>query len=404
MTQRLRVAFVHPDLGLGGAERLVVDAALELQARGHGVAIFTATHHRAHTFADTLDGRIDVRERGALLPARVAGRAQALCTATRVAWLAAALASAREAYDVVFADVVPFALPLLRAARAAGVLPGRPQLVYYCHYPDQLLAPARRGAYRAYRAPLDALEVRAMRAADLVLVNSRFTGEALARLGGPACESLHPGVDVAAHARVPDLRGDECTVLALGRFDERKNLPLLIDALAILRDCAPAAFARTTLVFAGALDPGRAEDGRLVRALEQQAMQLGLADKVALRVLPREDERLDLLARSLCLAHAAPDEHFGIALIEAMAAGRPVVAVAAGGPLETVRDGETGLLCAPTPEAFAEALATLLGDPARAVAMGRAARTHAAAHFSRQAFGDALEKALLRATDGAQVS
>jgi len=242
-----------------------------------------------------------------------------------------------------------------------------------------------------------------MRAADLVLVNSRFTAAALARLGGPDADVLHPGVDVAAHARVPDLRGDESTVLALGRFDARKNLPLLIDALAVLRERAPAAFARMTLVVAGALEP-RPEDARLARALEQQARQRGLADKVVLRASPREDERLDLLARSLCLAHGAVDEHFGIAPVEAMAAGRPVVAVAAGGLLETVRDGETGLLCAPTPDAFAGALARLLDDPAGAAAMGRAARAHAAAHFARQAFGDALEAVLLRLTDGANRS
>lgn len=402
--RRPRIAFLHPDLGLGGAERLVVDAALELRARGHETTILTASHRRAQTFAETLDGRVDVRERGSFLPARVAGRAQALCTGARVAWLAATLASTREAYDVVVADVVPYALPLLRALRSAGALPGRPGLVYYCHYPDQLLAPPRTGAYRAYRRPLDALEIPAMRAADLVLVNSRFTAAALARLGGPDAEVLHPGVDVAAHTRVPDLRGDEGIVLALGRFDERKNLPLLIDALAALRDRSPTAFARATLVLAGALDRQQADEARLARALEEKVRQLGLVDKVVLRAAPRDDERIDLLARSLCFAHAATGEHFGIAPVEAMAAGRPVVAVASGGLLETVRDGETGVLCAPAADAFAGALASLLDDPARAVAMGRAARAHAAARFSRHAFGDALESALRRTTLGARSS
>jgi alpha-1,3/alpha-1,6-mannosyltransferase len=40
--RRLRIGFIHPVLGLGGAERLVVDAALELRARGHHAAILTA--------------------------------------------------------------------------------------------------------------------------------------------------------------------------------------------------------------------------------------------------------------------------------------------------------------------------------------------------------------------------
>jgi alpha-1,3/alpha-1,6-mannosyltransferase len=396
----LRVAFVHPNLGLGGAERLVVDAALELTARGHTATLLVATHDPAHAFPETIDGQLDVRVHGAFLPVRIAGRGEAMCTTARVLWVAAALARDRAPYDAVIADVVPYALPLLHGLRSATLLPRRTRLIYYCHYPDQLLAPPRRGPYAAYRAPLDRLEVPSMRAADLVLVNSRFTAHALAQLGGPANEVLHPGVDVATHARVPDLRGDERTILALGRFDQRKNVPLLLDAFAALRERSPVAFARAALVVAGALDPRQPEDVRVAAAIEQHARLRGIADKVTLCASPREAERLALLASSLCVAHAATDEHFGIVPVEAMAAGRPVVAVAAGGPLETVRDGVTGFLRPPTPEAFADALARLLDDPVQARAMGHAARSHAAAHFSRRAFGDALEAALLRVTDG----
>jgi alpha-1,3/alpha-1,6-mannosyltransferase len=401
VTERpLRVAFLHPVLGIGGAERLVVDAALELAARGHAATIYTAAHDPAHAFPETRDGRLDVRVHGAFLPARVAGKLQAACTTARVAGLALAATLAREEYDVIVADVVPHALAVLRPLRAIHALPERTRLVYYCHYPDRLLAPSRGGPYRAYRAPLDALELRAMRAADLLLVNSRFTARAVARLGGPAGDVLYPGVDVATHARVPDLRGDESTVLALGRFDERKNLPLLIDALAALRERSPEAFARASLVIAGA--QSLPEDARVAVALQEQARRLGVADKVTIIGSPSEDERRALLARCLCLVHAAPDEHFGIAPVEAMAAGRPVVAVADGGTLETVLDGQTGFLCAPTAPAFADALALLLDDPARAIALGRAARAHAATCFSRARFGDALEAKLQCLTEGAR--
>lgn len=51
-----RIAFIHPDLGIGGAERLVVDAAVGLQDLGHDVEIFTSWHDPNHCFEQTRDG------------------------------------------------------------------------------------------------------------------------------------------------------------------------------------------------------------------------------------------------------------------------------------------------------------------------------------------------------------
>ncbi len=71
------------------------------------------------------------------------------------------------------------------------------------------------------------------------------------------------------------------------------------------------------------------------------------------------------------------------ALLEAMAAGLPVIASEVGGLPEIVRPGETGLLIPPrSPEALAEALAGLLADPARAAALGERARAYVQANFS----------------------
>ena len=52
----MRIAFVHPDLGIGGAERLVVDAAVALQQRGHTVDMYTSHHDAGHCFSETRDG------------------------------------------------------------------------------------------------------------------------------------------------------------------------------------------------------------------------------------------------------------------------------------------------------------------------------------------------------------
>lgn len=51
------IVFFHPDLGIGGAERLIVDAAVGLQNLGHKVTIFTSYHDSRHCFDETRDGK-----------------------------------------------------------------------------------------------------------------------------------------------------------------------------------------------------------------------------------------------------------------------------------------------------------------------------------------------------------
>ena len=109
------------------------------------------------------------------------------------------------------------------------------------------------------------------------------------------------------------------------------------------------------------------------------------------------------LAEADLMAWPAINEAFGMALLEAQAAGLPVVAGAAGGPdggvAAIMRDGETGLLAPAGDEAaFTAALAALLDDPARRRAMGAAARTNALAHHDIAAAATLLDRTLRRVT------
>lgn len=81
-------------------------------------------------------------------------------------------------------------------------------------------------------------------------------------------------------------------------------------------------------------------------------------------------------------------EHFGIVPLEAMARGRPVIAVASGGPLETVVSRKTGFLSEPNPMEFANAVVMLMAQTGAVRSeMCAAARRHVTEKFSRRVFG-----------------
>lgn len=153
-------------------------------------------------------------------------------------------------------------------------------------------------------------------------------------------------------------------VLASGRVGLGKRQHLLVRAMRH----APG----LRLVIAG--PPDRPEDADELRRL---AAEEGVEDRLTLdlRFLPRE-ELARLVNHATAVAYLPFDEDsVGYVTMEAFHAGKPVLSTAdAGGVLEIVRDGETGVVCEPTPEALGAALSALAADPARAARLGRDAR------------------------------
>ena len=169
-------------------------------------------------------------------------------------------------------------------------------------------------------------------------------------------------------------------VVFAGRCCEAKGLHDLFDAIALLAPAMP----RLRLECAG--------EGDLHAAL-RRARSLGIADRIRLRgwITPRE--RDELLARATVFVLPSHAEALPMSVLEAMAAGCPVVATSVGGLPDVVRHGENGLLVPPkAPRALAEALAAVLADPALAARLGREARATIAGRYTIDRAVERLEQ------------
>ena len=160
------------------------------------------------------------------------------------------------------------------------------------------------------------------------------------------------------------------SILHVGDLHPRRNVGLLVEALAELRARHPA-LVDTQLVFAGRRRAG-------VQDVRTLAAARGLSDAIRFVFDPDEATLIALFQNASVFAYPSLYEGFGLPLLEAMACGLPVVASTAGAVPEVV--GSAGLLVDPHhPTAWAEALAAVLTSPARALALREAGLRRAAA-------------------------
>jgi len=165
----VNIIFIHPDLGIGGAERSVIDAAIGLKSKGHSVQFVTAHHDQNHCFQETKDGTLKVTAVGDWLPRCILGKCYALCAYIRMIYAAIYLVFfCSFKYDLIFCDQISVCVPVLRLSKAA--------VLFYCHFPDMLLTQRKTFLKKLYRAPIDWLEEKTTGMAHRVLVNSKFTG------------------------------------------------------------------------------------------------------------------------------------------------------------------------------------------------------------------------------------
>ncbi|MGH2962297.1 MAG: glycosyltransferase [Solirubrobacterales bacterium] len=172
------------------------------------------------------------------------------------------------------------------------------------------------------------------------------------------------GVDVGAPPSTPKPESEEMRLLFVGRPDERKGLPVLLRAFEELVRHLPA---RLTVIGVDSQDVSRyVADPEVCEHIDARG-----------RISGDELWRALHEADVLC-APSLDAESFGMVLIEAFAAGTPVVASAIAGYADVVTDGVDGVLVSPAdPQRLAEELQALYYEPRRRAAMGEAARAAA---------------------------
>jgi glycosyltransferase involved in cell wall biosynthesis len=161
-------------------------------------------------------------------------------------------------------------------------------------------------------------------------------------------EVLHTGVDLDRFT--PSSTFDPF-FLVPGRIMWSKNVELAIQAFASFHTNGGSRF---RLVVAGAVDAKSAPYLRTLRRLG--------GDSIDFVIDPTDADLASLYARAHAVLFTAPNEDWGLVPLEAMASGKPVIAVRRGGPVESIIHERTGLLCDDTPQAFAEAMHRLADD------------------------------------------
>ncbi len=330
----MRVVHVHRIGGIGGSERHLLTLLPALAARGVDARFVGLDMPNADPFYDALE------EAGVPFVRRA--HAWGLGRALR-----------RSGADLVHTHLVH--------ADVYGALTTRTPIVSTKHNPD----PFRTGRWRHAERRL------AHRARRIVAISEAVRRFSVNDVGLPAekIDVVHYGLDALPEPWAPNpplaIEDGAPLLLCVARLAPQKAVDVAIRALPEV----PGA----TLVVLG--------DGPERASLEALGRELGVADRV---LMPgRVGDVAELYRRSDVLVHPARWEGFGLAMLEAMLAGKPVAAVDAGSAPELVLNGITGLLSPPDDAArLAENVRTLLAGAAQGERYGELGRARAAKEFS----------------------
>lgn len=337
MARSLEVCVVAPSApGLGGAE--VLD--------GVPVVRFRYAPRRWETLAYTGSMAEDVRR---------SSRAKLAMAGLMVATRATLRRVVREFRPAVVHAHWWFPSGLAAAAGGVASIP----LITTLHGTDVRLA-------RELRAAVPFLRHVMSRSSEVTAV-SRFVADEARRLVPGASPAIAP-MPAATELFRPPGESDRRGLLFVGRLNAQKGVAALLRALSVLDPSV-------TLDIVG---HGSDRD-----ALVETARRLGVDERVRWHGALPQQRLAALFGAAALVVVPSVEEGLGLVAVEALLCETPVVAYRSGGLVDVVDDGVTGMLVDPgTSDALAATVRRLLGDPARAAAMGRAGRARMLERFS----------------------
>lgn len=372
--------FLYPQLRkLSGAERLILRLATHTAQLG--VPVTLVTHYFDPTCAPALGSEVGLLQTGFRL--NQSGNHYLNAPFEYLHSLRLLNHIGADAHSVTFFG--PPSLPALAWASWRGKF--RAPLLYFCYepprfiYDDTAAVVARMGRVGMVARPFFALYKqfdRAMvRRADALMANSAFGASRLCAAYGRDAAVITHGADLPPPAPmdVQALRArygldDKFVALTVNFLHPRKRIDLFLRAFALLYEQQ----ANATAFVVGS--------GPEADALKMVARDLGIADRVIFAGFVPDEQLSVYYAASDIYLHTCRLESFGLSVLEASAAGLPVVSVDEGGPREIIVEGETGFLVPSSPEALAHAALALARDQDCRARMGAAGQQRAALRYS----------------------
>ncbi|OMJ71363.1 hypothetical protein SteCoe_30449 [Stentor coeruleus] len=398
MSLKKNVAIIHPDLGIGGAEQLIVNIALALQMSGYEVTIFTPRHEKERSFKPTHDGTLNVQVKGSIFPSSIFGKCTALCSMIRMFLASLYVILFGGEYDFIIIDQVSAILPIFYLSSS--------KVIFYCHFPDQLLCTQRQSSIkRLYRFFIDKVEEIGLWKPDLIYVNSNFTlsitKSTFKSLASINLHILYPCIDLnfISNAPYPQFFENSKYFFSLNRYERKKNINLAIEAYSSLKDKS------VKLLIGGGYDPKMQENVEhyaelceLCKKLELKYVEVDNWDKPIknfdvyfVRNLS-EIQREQALQNALGVLYTPENEHFGIVPVESMARGTPVIAINSGGPMESVKNELSGFLLDKDPKKWGEKMMMLSEDNEKRTKVGAYAKEWALKEFSLSSMSSKLNE------------